>query len=489
MRIGVAGLHHESNTFNPAITGKDQFLYYRGDEVYSHLDSYESAKGIIERLKLAKYDIFPACFARAVPNGVVSGAFYQEYKADALSRIASFGELDGIVLALHGSMTVEGLGQGGSPGEAEGDFLEALRRARPGVPITASLDMHATITDRMLRNADGFAGYKTAPHVDMYETGWAAAELMIASLESGRPLRMSSRRIPILIAGEQTETSSEPTASLIALLKEAEASKEVLSASYLLGFPWADAETNGVTALAVTLDDAPRAEACAVRLANAFWKRHEDFSFHTEAAPVAEALSAAFASERLPVFVSDSGDNPTAGSTGDSAHFLRELLAHPGLKAYKGRIAYAGFCDAESVARCRGKVGSKLRLELGGKIDKGHGGPVALDCEVLAEAKAWGNYGSDLAALRCGSIDIVIAAKHIGFGDEIGYWAALGLELEDYPIVCLKLGYLTEIYYPYKPRSILALSEGASNELLAALPFRKLRRPVYPLDGGFNYEA
>jgi microcystin degradation protein MlrC len=483
MRIAIAGMHHESNTFSPIITGRADFLYYKGEGVYEHLASYDTVRGIVDFLKPKGYEILPAAFIRAVPNGVVSGAFYREFKADALSRIASFGHLDGIVLSLHGSMIVEGIG------DAEGDFLEALRAARPGLPITASLDMHATMTERMLRNADGFVGYKTAPHVDMYETGYAAAGLMHATLSTGRKLSMSSRRVPILIAGEQTETSSEPTASLISLLKEAETAEEVLSASYLLGFPWADAETNGVTALAVALDDAARADACAVRLAKAFWARRKDFTFHTEAKPVADALSAAFASDRQPVFVSDSGDNPTAGSTGDSTHFLRGLLAHPGLVSFSGRIAYAGFYDPESVERCRGKVGAHVRLGLGGKIDRGHGGPIELDFEVLSEVRAWGQYHADLIALRYGSIDIVISAKHIGFGDEIGFWGALHLDPANYPLVCLKLGYLTEIYYPYKPRSILALSEGASNELLARLPFLKLRRPVYPLDQDFEYEV
>jgi microcystin degradation protein MlrC len=493
MKIAVAGMHHESNTFNPIITGKNEFLYYKGEEVYEHLEAYASARGIFEYLRPLGYELFPAAFIRAVPNGVVSKAFYLEFKKDALERIAAAGRLDGIVLALHGSMKVEGLGEGGGPGSAESDFLEALRAAHPGVPITASLDMHATITDCMLRNADGFVGYKTAPHVDMYETGFAAARLMDIHLRTGKSLRMASRRVPILIAGEQTETSSHPTVELINLLKKeegwgAQSSSQVLAASYLLGFPWADAETNGVTALTVTLDDQAGADRAAKRLASAFWDKRYEFKFHTEARPVAEALSEAFSSAKKPVFVSDSGDNPTAGSTGDSTHFLRELLSHPGLASYRGKIGYGGFYDPESLARCRGKVGQRVRLELGGKFDKGHGGPVGLDCEVIAEAKAWGHYGSDLVAVRAGKLEIVISEKHIGFGDEIDYWMALGLDPANYELLCLKLGYLTEIYFPYEPRSILALSEGASNELLARLPYKRLSRPAYPLDDGFSYE-
>jgi microcystin degradation protein MlrC len=323
----------------------------------------------------------------------------------------------------------------------------------------------------------------------MFETGFAAARLMDLSLRSGKKLCMSYRRVPVLIAGEQTETSSQPTASLIALLKEAEASGEVLAASYLLGFPWADVPTNGVAAVTVTLGDPGKAEASAARLANSFWAKRREFKFHTEAYPVAEALTEAFASSKKPVFVSDSGDNPTAGSTGDSTHFLRTLLAHPGLAKGEGRIGYAGFYDPETTARCLGKKGQSLRIELGGKFDKRHGEPVSLDCEVIGEARGWGHFSSDLVALRAGKIDIVVSGKHIGFGDEIGFWAALGLDPASYPMLCLKLGYLTEIYYPFGPRSILALSEGCSNELLKNLPFARLKRPIFPLDDDFDYKA
>ncbi len=481
MRIAIAGMHHESNTFSPIVTGKAEFLYYRGAEVFEKLENYPTVRGIVDVLAPKGHEILPASFIRAVPNGVVSRAFYEEFKADCLGRIAAFGALDGIVLSLHGSMSVEEIG------DAEGDFLESLRAARPGIPVTSTLDMHATMTERMLRNVDGFAGYKTAPHVDMYETGVAAAKLMALTLETGKKLSMASRRVPILIAGEQTETSTEPTASLIALLRGAEASGEVLSASYLLGFPWADAETNGVTALAVTLGEPDKAEACVRRLATAFWERRKDFHFHTEAYPVEEALAKAFASGKRPVFVSDSGDNPTAGGAGDSTHFFSLLMASPERKAFAGKVGYAGFYDPESVARCRGKVGEELELDLGGKFDRANGAPVKVRARVLSYAAGWGPYASDLAAVRVENVDVVLAAKHIGCGDEIGYYAALGLDAADYPVLCLKLGYLTEIYWPYEPRSILSLSHGASDEILEALPFKKISRPVFPLDRDFDY--
>ncbi len=483
MRIAIAGMHHESNTFNPTITGDSDFLLFRGSEVFSRLEEYASAKGMVDRLRAGGYEILPAAFARAVPNGVVSQAFYESFKKDVLSRLTSFGPLDGIVLALHGSMTVEGVG------DAEGNLLESVRSLFPSVPLTASLDMHATVTDRMLRNADAFVGYKTAPHVDMYETGYAAADLLIRSLETGRTLQMACRKIPVLIAGEQTETSSQPTASLIALLKEVESSGEVLSASYLLGFPWADNESNGVSAVAVTLDDPATADRVSRRLASSFWERRKDFSFHTEAYPVDQALSEAFSSPQSPVFVSDSGDNPTAGSSGDSTQFLRALLSHPDLPSYRGRIGYGGFCDAESVERCRGMKGKRVELELGGKVDRGSGDPVRVVGEVLSELESWGSYGSCLVAVRVGNLDLVIADRHMGFGDDVGYWAALGLPISQYPMLCLKLGYLTEGYHPFHPRSILALSEGCSNELLGGLPFKHLRRPMFPLDQDASYEA
>ena len=277
-KIAVGGMNHESNTFNPIITGENEFVVLRGEEFESKVgDTYNSAKGLYEKLKSYGYDVVPTVFARAVPNGIVSKEFYLKIKNEMIERIKNIGEIDAISLSLHGSMRVEEIG------DAEGDLLKSLKEIFKGIPIFASLDMHATITKDMADNCNGYVGYKTAPHIDTYETGAHAAYLTHCYLESGKEVYMSAYKIPILIAGEKSETSVEPMTSMINLLKKEEENKSILAASYLLGFPWADSQDAGVTALVVA-DDKNAADECAKKLASEFWNRKEQKVLHFDGA-------------------------------------------------------------------------------------------------------------------------------------------------------------------------------------------------------------
>ena len=181
-RVLVAGLQHESNSFNPIVTGEKDFQVIRGAEVFNRFRPNDPVSGVIKPLMEQGYEVVPTVFASAVPNGEVDHDFYMNLKAEII-RVAKEEQakkpIDAITLALHGSMRVKGLG------EAEGYLLEELRQIFPDIPLFCSLDMHTTMTERMHNNCDGFVGYKCAPHTDRYETGEHAARMTIAALENG----------------------------------------------------------------------------------------------------------------------------------------------------------------------------------------------------------------------------------------------------------------------------------------------------------------
>ena len=244
-KVFVGGLHHESDTFNPITTGRDDIWVIRGDGLLNG-NGRNSVFGIIHTLRDADCEVVPGILARAVPNGEWDKEYYLELKEEFLSRLKEALPVDGICLALHGSMRVREIG------EAEGDILEAIARICPNVPVVSSLDMHATITDRMTANADAFVGYKCAPHTDTYETGIHAARMMLDILNQGAKPKMAAVHLPFMIAGEQSETSVQPMLKLVSALREYEKRPLVMAASYLLGFPWADVPENGVTAMVVS---------------------------------------------------------------------------------------------------------------------------------------------------------------------------------------------------------------------------------------------
>jgi microcystin degradation protein MlrC len=492
MRIVIGGMNHESNTLNPIITGEDDFVIFRGDEMLDKgMLPYYSSTGIIETLRAAGCEIVPTVLARAVPNGVVSADLYRRLKAEMLQRAKEAraqGPVDGVCLALHGSMKVEGLGC------AEGDLLAALREILPGIPLTVALDMHATITDEMLACADGFVGYKTAPHVDCRETGSHAARMLLESLKSGKRLTSARRSVPVLIAGEKSESEAEPMKSLIAACRAAEKEKGVLAASYLLGFPWADDEHEAVTALVTTMDDRPTADAVAVRLANGFWQRREDFIFRSEYYDSGKSMEVAYDAVlrggQSPVFVSDSGDNPTAGSTGDSTELLERILATMDrVDSLPTPLLYSGFYDAKATAACvAAGQGAMVDIEVGGTWDRVNGKRIALKAKVLKTVRGYGPYKSDLALVAHRNLMIVLTSKHIGFGDE-ELLPALGVDAKAHCLVVVKLGYLEACFRDIAARAIMATSRGCSNEVLESIPFRRLTRPLYPLDPNMTYLA
>ncbi|HOX31511.1 MAG TPA: M81 family metallopeptidase [Spirochaetales bacterium] len=490
MRIVIGGMNHESNTLNPIITGEEDFVVFRGAEMLERgMLPYYSSTGIIETLRAAGCEIVPTLLARAVPNGVVSAALYARLKAELLRRARealAAGPVDGVCLALHGSMKVEGLGC------AEGDLLTAVREVLPGVPLTVALDMHATITGEMLACADGLVGYKTAPHVDCRETGAHAARMLLTALRTGKKLRTAAASVPVLIAGEKSESEAEPMRSLIADCRAAEGKGGVLAASYLLGFPWADDEHDAVTALVTTLDDAQAAEAAAARLAEGFWARRKDFVFRSEHYDSRRSMEVAYEAVlrggQRPVFVSDSGDNPTAGSTGDSTDLLERILeTMAAAGSLPTPILYSGFYDAAATAACLAAgPGARIRIEVGGVWDKVNGKRIPLEVEVLKTLRGFGPYKSDLALVGHRCLRIVLTSKHIGFGDE-ELLPALGVEARDYCLVVVKLGYLEPCFRSIAARAIMATSKGCSNEVLESIPFRKVPRPLYPLDPDMEY--
>ncbi len=480
MKVAVAGLNHESNTFNPIITNEDDFVIARKNEVFSCMNSYGAINGIITSLSSFNgYEVIPTLIARAVPNGVVSRKFYLSIKSELIAMMASLKDIDAITLALHGSMRIEEIG------DAEGDILETLRKIHPKIPIIAALDMHATITDKMMKNADAFVGYKCAPHTDTFETGAHAAKITHFTLENEISLTMSGLRVPILIAGEKTETSTYPMKSRISRLKEMENETGVLAASYLLGFPWADSEVNGVTPLVVTANDKSKADKLVKELAQEFWEIRKNFEFHTETYEAEEAVKKAFESSVFPTFLSDSGDNPTAGAAGDSTHLLSVILGSDEFKNAKMPVLYTGFYDPVSVSSCIDKEGESTHINLGGLFEKQAGKPVALKVKVIKVVCGWGIYDADLVHVKYKTMNIIIASKHIGWVDT-KVLHILGLNPHDWKLIIVKLGYLTDPFKKIAARSIMALSRGASHEVLENLNYEKVCRPIFPLDDDFE---
>ncbi len=476
-RVIVGGLHHESNTFNPILTGWDDIRIRRGQDLLDTIEK-DSIGGIVTTLQGAGYEVLPTLIARAVPNGEWKREIYDQLKEEMLQGIRDRGNVDAICLSLHGSMRVQGMG------EAEGDLLQAVRALYPDTPIITSLDMHATITDAMVASADGFVGYKCAPHTDTFEIGIHAASMVIDILEHGAHPVMEVVRIPMIVAGEQSETSVEPMKSLIQGLREVEKEKDVMAASYLLGFPWADTAPNSITVIVVTDHDQSLAKKRAKDLASRLWDRREEFCFYNETLSPRKALDACLKNIplRAPAVISDSGDNPTAGSSGDVTNFLKLILSDREATSLDPPLLYQCFYDPLLVSKAIAEgVGASFNATIGGRFDTGASTPVEGFMTVKQVRKNWDGKGVDLALLHLQGVDLIAVSHHVGAYDP-EMMRSVGIIPEELKIIVVKLGYLEPEIKAISRYSVMALTDGASNEDLPTLQYTLLPRPVYPLD-------
>jgi len=480
MRVLIGAIGHESNTFTPFLTTLENFYVLYGSDILDRPFRRSSLEGITATLQAHDVEPVPTVAAGAMPGGIVERSVYEQFKQAVLQKAH---DVDGACLYLHGAMRAEGLDY------CENDLLKDLRAMLgPDVPITVALDMHANIVAEMVENVDAMVAYHTAPHIDAFETGVRAAQMLLQILEEGIQPRMGFAKIPFLLPGEMAQTALAPMAAMMRMVEEIEGHPDVLSASLANGHCWADIPDIGVAAVVVTKGDANLAQTEANRLAAIFWARRAEFGVSAEAYSVETAIEQAMAAKESTVFLSDSGDNPGAGGTTDVPLVLEKLLA-------KGatNVVVASIWDAEAVEACAAAgVGQEVTLFIGGKLDKRHGTPLEVTGRVRLLTD--GHYyqggirrppmratAGPIAVLNVDGVDVILSSTRLSFVDPVQL-RSLGLEPLDYRIVVLKRGYLTAPFQAISERSILALSPGATNCDVTQMQFHRINRPMYPLD-------
>jgi microcystin degradation protein MlrC len=317
--------------------------------------------------------------------------------------------------------------------------------------------------------------------------------MTIAALEHNFKPFSTWVKVPILIAGEQSSTTVEPAKGLREELIRTEQKEGIMAASYLMGFPWSDNKDSSVSVYVVAYSQ-ELANKEALRLAEHIWNTRNDFCFQTETYSEEETLNVAFQAiangQKLPIYLSDSGDNPTAGSSSDCTGFLKLMLDDPRTANLKTPILYGGIYDPEATLACKGKVGQEITLTFGAKFDTITTQPITATGTVLSYIENWDKASTktDLALFRTQGVDIVLAETHVGYTTP-AIFSDLGRNPADADIVVCKLGYLTAAQAAVAKRSIMALSKGSTNEDLKTLPYTKIPRPIFPLDTDIIYNA
>jgi microcystin degradation protein MlrC len=479
IRIAVGGITNEALGSSPLMTRMEDFRVLRGQAIVDAPGS-----GLAETARRLEIELVPLVSATHIaPSGTIEEATYVRLRGELLDGLRTAGHVDGVCLLLHGAMLVENIWSGDT------DLVREVRALVGNeTPIAVRLDLHANLDQEFANKADIWTAFRTAPHRDARETLERALALLVSSIRAHSRPRSAFVRVPLLLQGEKATTDVEPMRSHLAMARQIETQPGILNAEVCVGFGWADSPNAGSSVAVIATDEAhlPDARRYALQLGQAMWDRRDEFTFDQE---VAESVDAAIdlglrASEGS-VFVTDSGDNPTAGTPGDSTYFLSRLLERQVADAVLASIP-----DAEAARICfEAGEGATVTVSLGAKWDHLCTGPLELTGTVthLFEGEP-AQAVSPMATLRVGGVHVIITGLRKAFMSLDDFRDA-GLDALAHKLVVVKLGYLMPALRDAAPREIMALSPGYADMLLERLPFRYVTRPIFPLDRDFTWQA
>jgi len=466
MKIAVGGIHTECSTYSPVLMAVEDFRVLRGSDLLgAEYFNFLKADGV---------EHLPLLHARAVPGGPVSRVAYDAFKTEFLDLLKAALPIDGLYLAMHGAMNVEGMD------DAEGDWIAAARAVvGPDVVVAASYDLHGNVSQKIIDQLDIFAGYRTAPHIDVRETMVRAWSMLVDALKTGQRPGVAWAPVPVLWPGERTSTEDEPAKALYGVLPEFDLRDGVLDANLMVGYVWAD-EPRATACAVVTASDKPAAAKATEEIALSYWDAREDFRFGPVTGLLDDMLNIAENAQTRPVILADSADNPTGGGVGDRADVLNALIA----RGFDGALI-AGITDRPAVEACFavGK-GATLSLSIGGSLDTSSL-PATVEAEVLTLADN-SVAAERQAVVAIGGITVVLAARRRPYHN-IADFTLLGLDPAVVRLLVVKSGYLSPELAPIANPNLMALTQGVVNQDIEGLVSNRRARPAFPFDRDFDY--
>ncbi len=493
MRIVVAGMSHETNTYSPVVTDLARFSggADRPPEGEHAMRIFRSTAtcmgGFLAECEARDVDVVVPIAAGAAPSGPVENDAY-EYMAEKIVAAARAG-CDGILLDLHGAMVTK------QHEDGEGELLSRIRSVAPGMPIAVALDMHANLYPAMIEHSNVIAGYHTYPHIDMDATARRAAVPLFRMLAGEAEPTMVWGNAPMLPHVMRQGTDDFPNDVLQARAIEMEGG-EALVASLFTGFPHADIREAGLSVVTVTDGDASGAARLRDELLDRAWADRAAFVYRVEPLDESVARGKSLGKERGdgPVILLDHYDNTASGGTMDTTDVLAEIL-----RQKLDDVAVFGIYDPAAVEQMiAAGVGAEVTVSLGGKLPMPALTRQSKPLEVTGRVRlvSDGDFPATVAmsrgltmrmgrtaVLRVGSVDIVVISRHIEPFDP-GCFTSLGIDPRTRRYLMLK----SRIHYRvgFKPIAhaiVECAGLGVCTSDYSEIRFENVRRPIYPLDG------
>ncbi len=488
-RIFLAGIFHETHSFTDDRTGIDRFIIHRGQALLDRIGDGSQVDGFLTTARREGWEVIPAanylCGASGMVEHAVFEAFWDEIRPVLVAAIAD--GLDGIFLSLHGAMVTTELE------DPDGELLARIR-ALPGarqLPIFGVYDLHATLTQAMGDLSDGLVCYRQCPHDDTYDSAVRAAELLARCLKTGVRPRQHVLVTPIVWPPTGTGTRDGPMHALEEAARRMEREfSGVLAVNVVGGYSFADVRDAGLAFGIITEGDDESAKAALQELADIAWQ------LRTGGIPQEHNLDDVLRDFKPnpggPVLLVEPADNIGGGAPGDCTDVMRALLKYD--------VSRAGvvIADAGAVrALARVPVGGHATIAIGGKGSRLDLGPVTLEVELVSRND--GRFELEdmksqivvlgrkidmgqTAVVRHRGLTILLTSKRLAPMD-LGQWRSQGIDPEKFSVIGVKaaVGH-RRAYDPIASASFTVRTRGPCMSDLKQLPYKRIRRPVYPLD-------
>ncbi len=473
---------HESNTFCQVKTGLSSFQevqLFRGRHIMDyHMDRRTEIGGMLRVLNNKDIEIIPTISANALPSGKVTSEAFKFFKKELIKNIKRT-KVDGILLVLHGAMVTEKID------DPEGNLLEEINNIiGKNTYIGVTLDMHANISDLMVKNAHFLIGYRTHPHIDQWEVGRKAANIMVSLIKEQIHPTMAMKKLPMILPAE---TCLEPRSMLLKKIDTLEKNDEIISVSFFIGYPWADVNIIGPSVVVVTKNNLQLAQKKADEVSNLFWRLKEKFPLKTVS--VDDAIDHALDIKGGPIVFCDMGDSLFAGASGDVNTILITLI-----RREINNVALAAIIDPEVVQKAiKIGEGQKTILEIGGKLDQLNSSPLKVSGNIkliversyFREDSTLSGYESNMGRLvvfKVSGIEIVLAERR-GKVYSPTFLRNLGIEPEKKKIIVIKDGIGPVLTYRSIAKKIIFVNTpGWSTRDFKSLKYNYVPRPIFPFD-------
>lgn len=474
-RIGIAGIQIENSVFVPNrqdIVGRPLTLpdYLSQDSIMG-----QSATWI------------PTLMGRGNGRGPVTRESYYEFVDKTIELIKANMPYDAFWFYMHGACSVEGVE------DPEGEFMERIRGVIGNDALTTTtMDLHGNASLKVALYSDLITTFRKAPHDDWRESHRRGVVNLLDRLSSGkgRPLYKAWVAVPVLLSGEWTSTRVEPAKSLYDLVPEVEAMPGVTDAGIWVGYVWGDNPRNQA-AVMVYGDVKEQVEFGAKKLAQKFWDVRHEFSLEAPGYSLEESLDLAIASNKKPFFISDMGDNPGGGGSGEVTWTLARLLKRPEFKSSNGKkVLYCSIPGKEMVQKAREVgVGGDAQAYVGAMTDNSYEPPVWLSGKVVyvspepeenISSLGQENYARrnrDIAIIKTGTVYVVV-----GTSSPTPPLEGTGIDPAKMDIVMVKQGYLVNQWFNMKKDWVMAFTRGGVDQDFSSLPYKNIIRPMFPLD-------